>query len=511
MAETRKTTRNGLKRTGVTSIPAANDAVKYRAYPTDTQYELIAKTIGSCRYYWNLIKDIETITHEQTNRTITIQPAEAKKWDECEFLTETDSLALATTYSNYIQAWQNHREDPKKYGRPTWKKRQGLEGSYSTYNQPKWDAENSCLAKPGTIWIEDGKIQLPKVGWVKIREHMRLPEGAVIKNVTVSRDCAGRVFISVGYYNPELAKLLEDAGLDTDKDALVVTGLDYSNPYMFVTESGYSPDNVHYYKQSQAKFAKLQRKLARRQPGSSNYKKLQLRIARLHRKIANQRNDLLHKLSYELATKCDVVCVEDLDLRAMTRRRKGRGYSFGASVSDNAWGKFLVYLAYKLERHHGQLVRVGRYYPSSKRCHHCGAVLDELGLSTRSWVCPSCGAVHDRDVNAAWNILLEGVRMLRAGEVDGASVPDAVKFRCAGGMPVTAETLRAGFLVLGSVVLPVEECKTAIVAPVWDYLVPNSGLRCGCSGLSETGIKEGADAGGSALGEPEAPTSTLTA
>ena len=508
MKTTNKTTKNGVQRTGATSIPAANDAVKYRAYPTDPQYELIAKTIGSCRYYWNLIKDIETITHEQTGHAITIQPAEAKKWDECKFLAEIDSLALATTYSNYIQAWQNHRENPKHYGRPTWKKRQGLEGSYSTYNQPKWDTENNRLTKPGTIRIEDSKIQLPKIGWVKIKEHVRLPEGSIIKNVTVSRDCAGRVFVSVGYYNPELAKLLEDAGLDTNKDSLVVTGLDYSNPYMFVTESGYSPADVHYYKQSQAKLAKLQRKLARRQLGSLNYKKLQLRIARLHRKIANQRNDLLHKLSYELATKCDVVCVEDLDLRAMARRKRGRKYSFGASVSDNAWGRFLVYLEYKLERHHGQLVRIGRYYPSSKRCHHCGAVLGELGLSTRSWVCPDCGCVHDRDVNAAWNILLEGVRMLRAGEIDGVRVPDAVRFCCAGGMPVTAETLRAGSPAPGSVVLPVEERKTASVVPAWDYLVPNSGLRCGCSGLSEAGIKEGADLGSSAPGEPEAPTST---
>lgn len=340
---------------------------------------------------------------------------------------------------------------------------------------------------------------------------MNLPEGAVIKNITVSRDCAGRVYISVGYWNPELDEIMQKAGLDTSKDALVIEALDYSNPHLFVDQSGLSPADVHYYKQSEAKLAKLQKKLARRVPGSYNYKKLSTRIARLHRKIANQRRDLLHKLSHALAVSCDVVVVEDLDLRALAKRKSGGKYSFGKSVSDNAWGMFLVFLEYKLARHRGQLVRVGRYYPSSRKCHHCGALKDDLCLSDRAWECPDCGTVLDRDVNAAWNILFEGVRMLRAGEVDGASVPDAVKFCCAGGMPVAAKSgavmvpSPGAFQDLG--VVPVEGCET--IAEVLKYCVCNTGLPKGCPGQREAGIKEVASAGNLALAT-EAPSSALT-
>lgn len=501
-----------VRKTGASGQPAANDAAKCRAYPTDEQYELIAKTIGCSRYYWNLAHDIALITHEEYGVSVYPTPAEAKKWSECSFLAEVDALALTSTWSNYQQAWKNHKENPRHYNRPTHKHRRGLEGSYTTYNQPKWDTEKEEFIKPGSIRIENGRIRLPKIGWLKIREHYKLPESAVIKNVTVSRDCAGRVSVSIGYYNPELAAIMRDAGLDTGKDVLVIEALDYSNPHLFVDQAGFSPDDVHYYKQSEHKLARLQKKLSRRTPGSHNYKKLNTRIARLHRKIANQRKDLLHKLSLALAVSCDVVVVEDLDLCAMARRKKGGYYSFGKSVSDNAWGMFLTFLEYKLERRHGQLVRVDRYYPSSKRCHHCGALKDDLCLSDREWVCPSCGVRHDRDVNAAWNILLEGVRLLRAGEITGASIPDTAKFCCAGGMPVAAgsdgvstPSLPGSFRDLG--VVPVEGCET--VAEVLKYCSYNTGLPKGYPEQREAGIKEVTTCE-YLSGQTEAPSSTLT-
>ena len=475
-----------VRRTGASGQPAANDAVKYRAYPDEVQYGFIARTIGCCRYYWNLIIDIAIITKEQTGHALVISPKEAKYQEEWSFLQEADAYALCNVRMNYWQAWANHRKNPGHFGRPTWKKRHGLEGSYTTNNNPKWDAEKREYRTAGSIRIENGKIQLLKAGWVKINQHEPLPEGAVIKNVTVSRDCAGRVFVSIGFYNPELAKIMESAGFDIEKDQLVITGLDYSNPYLFVNESGLSPTDVHYYKQSEAKLSKLQRKLSRRQKGSANYKKLKLRIARLHRKIANQRKDLLHKLSHELAEKCDVVVVETLDMQAMAKRKSNGKYSFGKSVTDNAWGTFLVYLEYKLSRRHGQLVKIDKWLPSSKKCHHCGALYDELELSDRSWICPECGVCLDRDVNAAVNILLEGIRMLRAGEVAGANVSDAVGFVCAGGTPVTATTPMPDGMGCG--VLPVEACKTE--REVFKYCSFNTNLRIGDADLRETGKKK---------------------
>lgn len=500
-----------VKRTGTSGQPAANDAAKYRAYPTDTQYELITKTIGSARYYWNLIYDLALITHEEYGVSIYPTPAEAKKWSECSFLAEADALALTSVWSNYQQAWKNHKDNPKHYNRPKRKRRHGLEGSYTTYNQPKWDTKTKQYTNPGSIRIENGRIRLPKLGWVKIQEHYKLPEGAIIKNVTVSRDCAGRVSVSIGYYNPELEKIMHDAGLDTTKDVLVIEALDYSNPHLFVDQAGLSPTDVHYYKQSEHKLAKLQKKLSRREHGSYNYKKLNTRIARLHRKIANQRKDLLHKLSHALAVSCDVVVVENLDLRAMGRHKKGGKYSFGKSVSDNAWGMFLTFLEYKLARHHGRLVRVGRYYPSSKKCHHCGALKDDLCLSDREWSCPECGAVHDRDVNAAWNIMLEGVRLLRSGAVAGVNMPGTVEFCCAGGMPVAAGSDGVEYNLSLPVfedlgVVPVEGCET--VAEVLKYCSYNMGLPKGSPAKREAGIKEVTTCV-SVAGQTEAPSSTL--
>lgn len=499
MAETKEKTQQKPRKTGCNNQPSANDAIKYRAYPTDEQYQKIAQNIGSARYYWNLIIDIARITYEQQGHSITVKPAEAKRWNECNFLADADSLALANVERNYRQAWKNHKKDPKQYHQPTYKKRNGLSGSYTTNNQPKWDKKQQKYITPGTIQVKDGTITLPKIGAIPIRQHTPLPDGAVIKNVTVTRDCTGKIFVSIGYYNPELDELLKQAGLDTTKDQVIITGLDYSNPYLFVSENGYSPKDVHYYKKSQEKLARLQRKLSRRVKGSSNYKKLQLRIARLHRKIANQRLDLLHKLSYELASKCDVVCVESLDLKAISKRKKGRKFSFGKSVNDNAWGKFLTILEYKLERQGGQLVKIDKFFPSSKTCHHCGTVLKDLELSIREWECPTCGTHHDRDVNAAWNILLEGVRMLRAGEIESVGTLGSANFCCAGGAPVTASTLRAGGAlassVLGGGVLPVEECKSVMrVGGLWDHLVLNTNLHYGSSDQREAGKKKDCEA-----------------
>ena len=206
---------NGLRKTGESGQPAANDAAKFRLYPDEEQYNLIARTFGCVRYYWNLILDLALITYEDLGYSLIITPKEAKQLEGLEFLNEVDSLALSNVHSNYCQAWQQHREHPAEHGKPTWKKRNGLEASYTTNSQPKWDAEAGKYIKPGTIRIENGKIQLPVVGLVDIRQHYELPEGSIIKNATVSRDCAGRVFVSIGYYNPELAKVMaEEQKLD---------------------------------------------------------------------------------------------------------------------------------------------------------------------------------------------------------------------------------------------------------------------------------------------------------
>ena len=166
---------------------------------------------------------------------------------------------------------------------------------------------------------------------------------------------------------------------------------------------------LHHYRKSQNRLAREQRILSHRKKGSNRYDKQRRKVALLHEKIANQRKDYLHKQSRQIANAYDLVCVEDLNMQGLSQ-----ALNFGKSVSDNAWGMFLRFLDYKLAEQGKMLVKIDKWFPSSKTCHECGYVLEELSLSTRTWECPVCHAVHDRDRNAAKNIKMEGMRMLSA-------------------------------------------------------------------------------------------------
>ena len=193
-----------------------------------------------------------------------------------------------------------------------------------------------------------------------------------------------------------------------EKKQLEILGIDYAMQGLAVFSDGTDAEYPGYYRKGQEKLRKEQRRLSHCRKGSRNYGKQRKRVAKCHRKIRNQRTDYLHKLSRSIVNRYDAVAVEDIDMKTMSR-----GMHFGKSVMDNGFGTFRDMLAYKLEREGKKLVKVDRFYPSSKRCSCCGAVKKELSLSERIYICP-CGNRMDRDVNAAINIREEGRRLLGA-------------------------------------------------------------------------------------------------
>ena len=219
--------------------------------------------------------------------------------------------------------------------------------------------------------------------------------------MTVSQSANGNYYASILYEYEEQV---------TPVEPRTFLGLDFSMHELYVSSSGERADYPRYYRKAEEKLGREQRKLSKMQKGSKNREKQRRRVGRLHGKIADQRRDFLHKRSRQITNAYDCVCIEDLDMKAMSQ-----SMNYGKSVADNGWGLFTGFLEYKLEAEGKRLIKVGKTFASSQLCSCCG-YRNPLtkDLSVRKWVCPECGASHDRDVNAAVNIRNEGMRILSA-------------------------------------------------------------------------------------------------
>lgn len=364
-----------------------NRAYRFRIYPTGEQEILIHKTFGCCRFAYNHMLADKKQAYEETKKTIKITPASYKK--EYPWLKEVDSLALANEQLHLERAYRKFFRESKT-GFPKFKSKHGNRKSYTT------NVVN------GNIRISEGRLRLPKVGTVKMRQHREISAGWILKSVTVSMEPSGKYYASLLF---SFESCENQAGTVREEKVL---GIDYAMYGMAVLSTGEKCGNPGYYRQAQKRLAREQRKLSLCQKGSRNYQKQKRKAARCHEKVRNQRRDYLHKLSFRLAEEYDAVAVEDLDLKAMSR-----GLNFGKSVMDNGYGNFLNMLSYKLEERGKVLVKTDRFYPSSKKCSKCGKVKETLALSERTYHC-SCGNHMDRDVNAAVNIREEGKRLLCA-------------------------------------------------------------------------------------------------
>lgn len=368
---------------------------KFRIYPSVSQKELIEKTLGCVRQVYNDFLSM-CIDSYQKNYEFTI-----KKYDLIKllpeykrtfpYLKEVDSIALQQSvihlYDAYINFFKHNASFPK------FKKKKNDYG-YTTMN-----INNSIR------FIEDD-IQIPKLGKVRIIKHRHINESFSFSMVSISRK--GK------YYYVSL--MGEEECVDYEeiiKEALDVNnsiGLDFSLEHLFVTSEGEHIDAPSYYEDSLTKLAKEQRKLSHMVKDSKNYLKQKQKIDNLHIHITNQRKDFLHKVSRNIANKYDYVFVEDLDLKEMSSSKTK--YKFGLRILDLGYSTFLNYLSYKLDWLNKKIIKVNRYFPSSKMCNECNYKNEELTLSQRSWVCPICGKKHDRDINAAINIKKEGIRIV---------------------------------------------------------------------------------------------------
>lgn len=371
-------------------------AIKYRVYPTNEQSVMLSKTFGCCRKVYNLMLSDKIEGYKTTGKFPTVTPAKYK--NDYPYLKEVDSLALANKQLDLQAAFRNrfNKSCKKNFGFPKFKSAKRCRKSYTTNNQK------------GTVAILDRRyIKLPKVGKVKATIH-RVPNDTwVIKSATVSQDADDKYYVSILF---EYAKL-ENTYIADKTNAI---GLDYASDGLYVDSNGKVGTNRKYYRESQNKLAKAQRKLSRmrgakkNETKSNNYMKQLRKVNKIHRHIANQRLDNLHKISTEIANRYDVVCVESLNMCSMSNK----GFGNGKATLDNGYGMFLYMLAYKLSDRNKYLIKVDKWFPSSQICHRCGTLHHEMkDLSKRKIVC-DCGLTMSRDQNAAINILNEGLRLL---------------------------------------------------------------------------------------------------
>lgn len=361
-----------------------NKAYKFLLLPNAEQREYFAKCFGCVRFVYNHMLADKIAYYKEFGKTLRNTPAQYK--DEFEWLKEVDALALANAQLQLQTAYANFFRD-KKIGFPKFRSKKSGKNSYTTNNQG------------ANIRIENGCVKLPKIGFVRLKQHRAIPETHRIKSATISLSSTGRYSISIltEYdWEPPVIELSKDRAL----------GLDYSSPHFYVDSQNVVADMPHFYREAEARLAREQRKLAYMKRGSSNYQKQRKKVAWCHERVANCRKDWLHKRSTELAENWDYVCVEDINLRGMAGSLK-----LGKSTNDNGFGMFRTLLGYKLSDRGKVLVKIDKWFPSSKMCSECGGINSELTLADREWTC-ECGAHHDRDLNAAINIRNVGLALV---------------------------------------------------------------------------------------------------
>ena len=366
-------------------------AYKFRLYPTEEQKNKINQTIGSARFIYNKMLEDKINYYNEHKKSLNNTPAQYK--NEYEFLKEVDSQALSQSHQDLMVAY--NRFFNKQSNFPKFKKK-GVRDSY-----------RSCVVN-NNIRIEDGYLKLPKVGLVEIRMERQLPKGAAIKSVTISKTKTNKYFASINFqYKKEVEQVQPESYL----------GLDFAMSDFYVDSEGNKGNYPKFFRNSQEKLAKEQKKLSRMVKGSNNYNKQKIKVAKVYEKIANQRKDFLHKTSRKIANSYDVVCVEDLNMKAMSQ-----AFKFGKSVHDNGWGMFVNMLRYKLEESGKYLITADKFFPSTKQCSSCSYRKDEMPLSERTYECESCGLEIDRDLNAALNLKQCAIESLQANRASSDSV-----------------------------------------------------------------------------------------
>ena len=366
-------------------------AYKYRFYPTEERKNLLARTFGCCRYVYNWALRLRTDAYYQEHKHIGYHETSAaipllKQQAETAWLNDVASVPLQQSLRHLDKAFRNFFEGRASY--PTFKKKHGAQAATYVGTAFKWDGDAITLAKMQTS--------------LDIHWSRPLPAGCQPTRVTVSKDKANRYFVSI-LVQEEITPLSivnKQVGLDLGLKSMVITsdGDAYGNPKFFAHD--------------EKKLAKAERNKARKKKGSKNRAKARLKVASLHARIADRRRDYQHKLSTQLIRENQVVCVESLSVKNLLKN-----HNLAKAIADVGWGEFVRQLEYKAEWYGRILIKIDTWYPSSKRCFACGHILDSLPLDIRVWTCPTCGMLHDRDINAAKNVLAAGLAASDCGEM----------------------------------------------------------------------------------------------
>lgn len=405
---------------------------------TDEGLSFLMQNCGCARKVYNLyvawLYDRLEETNFQPGDTIDVKLPEVTAFKkEYPFLKEVDSLALSNVKNDFARAIErfNNQDDRSSYTKRAKRRAEsgteplsfrGLKGipkfharrmgyvSYTTNCQ--YPSKTNSYKKP-TIRLEDDMLYVPKYKkGFKLIIHRKLPEGAVLTHVTFNKDTDGKFYVSIHYsytimMNMTLRNAVANGTTQNIIDNLSFLGLDYSQEDFYVDSEGRKANYPHYYRMSEEKLGKLQKKLSRMTKDSENYKRMLTKIQKCSVHVKNQRLDFVRKEANYLAKSYDVIVVEDIDLRAM-----GSALSLGKNLHDNGFGMFRDILSRKLEEKGSVLVKVDKFYASSQTCHICGHKDPKTkDLSVREWTCQKCGAHHDRDHNAAENIRDEGQRI----------------------------------------------------------------------------------------------------
>jgi putative transposase len=365
-------------------------AYRYRFYPTEEQEQLLRRTLGCVRLVYNRALHTRTegwyerqerIDYKQTSAMLTAW----KKQEDLEFLNEVSCVPLQQGLRNLQKAFANFWAGRAKY--PNFKKKRSGGSAEFTRSAFKW--------KNGQMWLAKCNEPLP------IRWSRTLPENCEPSTVTVRLDASGRWFICL---------LVEDHAVKPLPQIDKVVGIDAGITSLITTSDGEKIANPKHFKRLRYKLRLFSKALSRKVKGSNNREKAKYKVARIHAAIADQRTDFLHKLTTRLVRENQTIAVEDLAVKNMIKNHK-----LAQAIADASWSELVRQLEYKCQWYGRTLVKIDRWFPSTKRCGNCGHVVDKMPLDVREWNCPECGTHHDRDINAAQNILAAGLAVIVCG------------------------------------------------------------------------------------------------
>ena len=373
-------------------------AYRFQIEPTPEQEILLNKTFGSARFVWNkLVENFNSWTPDIKPEIVTSKTL--KDDPEYDFLNEVSAAAIQSKQLHFEEFKKQffNKKRKVKLGRPRFKSKRNKQSYSLSYQKFKYNSETSS-------------IRLEKIGFVKVISTCLIPEDVDYRSVTVSKTPTGKFYVSILVKEEIKRKPLTGNKI----------GIDLGLKDLFILSDSQVVENPKFFRENQSKLKKAQQHLSRKVKGSKRREKQRIKVAKIHEDIKNCRDNFLHEMSSAIVRDYDVICIEDLNVSGMVKNHK-----LAKSISDASWSSFTRMLEYKCDWYGKTLIRIDRFYPSSKTCGCCDYKLDSLELDVREWTCPSCGTIHDRDLNAAKNILRKGYSDLSGVQVEFDAFPNA--------------------------------------------------------------------------------------